>query len=79
MTAKKKSTSEDKSLEEMLKEAEKQINSLENDDITLEDSFECYKKGMEILKTCSERIDRTEKKVLEISEDGGLKQYNGEE
>ena len=66
-------------LEELFKDVEKQITSLENEDLSLEDSFNCYKKGMELLKTCSDRIDRTEKQVLEIEQDGSLAQYSGEE
>jgi exodeoxyribonuclease VII small subunit len=66
-------------LEEMLTEVEKQIDSLEKDDLSLEASFDCYKKGMQLLKSCSEMIDRTEKQVLEISGDGSLKVYDGTE
>ncbi len=66
-------------LEEMFKDVEKQITCLENEDLSLEESFNCYKRGMELLKTCSDRIDRTEKQVLEIEQDGSLVPYSGEE
>ena len=46
------------------------IEALESREITLEESFEKYKQGMELVKTCSEKIDAVEKKVLILNEDG---------
>ena len=70
---------DNKTLDELFTEVESKIGSLENDDLSLEDSFERYKSGMELLKMCNERIDRTEKQVLEIEEDGNVRPYDGEE
>ena len=46
------------------------IEALESHEITLEESFQKYKQGMELVKTCSEKIDVVEKKVLILNEDG---------
>ena len=48
------------------------IEKLEAEDISLEDAFAAYSEGMQLLKTCNEQIDRVEKKVLKLSEDGEL-------
>ena len=48
---------------------------LEREDISLEESFKEYQKGMELLKKCSETIDRVEKKVLILNENGGLDEF----
>ena len=51
------------------------ISRLEAEDITLEESFRVYRKGMEILKDCNDRIDLVEKKVLKINEDGQTDEF----
>lgn len=60
------------SLEENFAKLEETIASLESEDISLEDAFGAYSKGMELLKACNEQIDRVEKKVLTLSENGEL-------
>lgn len=62
----------DLSLEEAFEQIEKTIESLEDENITLEDSFREYQQGMKLLKYCNEKIDMVEKKVLKINEDGEL-------
>ena len=49
--------------------------SLEKEDISLEDSFSAYKKGMDLLKICNDKIDQVEKKVLVLNEEGGLDEF----
>ncbi|MDO4938990.1 MAG: exodeoxyribonuclease VII small subunit [Lachnospiraceae bacterium] len=55
-----------KSIEEMLEEVDGIIESLENGDIALEDSFKIYEKGMKIIQTVNSRIDKVEKKIIEL-------------
>ncbi len=57
-------------LEEMFRELEQVIAKMEEGDVTLEQSFELYNKGMELLKKCSRTIDAVEKKVLVLDENG---------
>lgn len=61
-------------LEESFAQLEKTLERLENEDISLEDAFAAYSEGMALLKSCNEQIDRVEKKVLKLSEDGGLEE-----
>lgn len=62
-------------LEEAYEKLEETIEKLQAEDITLEDSFKEYKQGMEILKYCSDKIDRVEKKVLKIEGNGELNEF----
>ena len=45
-----------------------------SEDISLEQSFHVYEKGMKLLRECNEKIDRVEKKVLELNSDGSLQE-----
>lgn len=55
-----------KTIEEMLEEVDEIIESLENGDIPLEDSFKIYEKGMKLVQTINSRIDKVEKKIIEL-------------
>lgn len=63
------------SLEDAFAQIEEVIGRLETEDITLEQSFAEYNRGMALLAQCNETIDRVEKKVLKINEDGGLDEF----
>jgi len=63
------------SLENAFSALNETIEKLESQDITLEESFQAYKKGMELLKKCNETIDQVEKKVLVIDESGNLNEF----
>ena len=59
MAGKKKAEEqEQRSLEENFSELEELIEQLEAEDISLEDAFTAYSKGMNVLKQCNEQIDR---------------------
>ncbi len=62
------------SLEENFAALEEIIDRLEQEDISLEEAFQTYSSGMAILKTCNEQIDRVEKKVLKLNEQGELEE-----
>ena len=51
------------------------FGTLENSDVSLEDSFRLYKEGMELLNKCSQKIDRVEKKMLQMNEDGTFREF----
>ena len=73
MAGKKKAEEqEQRSLEENFSELEELIEQLEAEDISLEDAFTEYSKGMNVLKQCNEQIDRVEKQVMKLNEEGGL-------
>ena len=59
-------------LEDNFLKIEEVIEKLETEDISLEDAFAAYSEGMQLLKTCNDQIDKVEKKVLKLTEDGEL-------
>ena len=62
-------------IEESLKELDDIVEKLESREISLEESFTMYQQGMELLKQCSGKIDKVEKKMLKINEDGDLSEF----
>ena len=58
------------SLEESFVLLEDIIGKMESREITLEEAFEKYQEGMALLKSCNEKIDRVEKKMLVLGENG---------
>lgn len=66
---------EEISLEEAFGMLDEITRSLEKEDISLEDSFSAYKKGVDLLKICNDKIDQVEKKVLVLNEEGGLDEF----
>lgn len=63
------------SLEENFNRLEEIMEKLESDDIPLEDAFKAYSDGMKLLKTCNDQIDRVEKQVLKLTEEGQLEAF----
>ncbi len=68
------------SLEENFARLEETIERLEKEDIPLEEAFQAYSQGMSILRQCNDQIDRVEKQVLKLTEEGRLEEFdNGEQ
>lgn len=63
------------SLENAFEQLEDVIERLQDNEISLEDAFKEYEQGMQLLKHCSESIDRVEKQVMKISESGELCEF----
>lgn len=62
-------------LEEAFAQLEEITGRLEDEEISLEDSFMQYQKGMQLLKYCNDSIDRVEKKVLVLNGEGKLDEF----
>lgn len=62
------------SLEENFAKLEETIEQLESEEISLEGAFRAYSTGMAILKNCNDQIDRVEKQVLKLTEQGTLEE-----
>ncbi len=62
-------------LEEMFKDLEELIGKMENEEITLEQTYDLYNNGMELLKKCNLSIDEVEKKVLVLDENGETDEF----
>lgn len=63
------------SLEENFARLEEMIEKLSEDDLPLEEAFRAYSQGMAILKQCDDQIDRVEKQVLKLTEEGCLEVF----
>ena len=60
----------EKSLETVFEELDQLITKLETEENSLEESFQMYHRGMDLLKACNEKIDAVEKKMMILDEDG---------
>lgn len=65
-------------LEELFSQVEAILEQMEDNEISLEDSFLLYEQGIRKLRECNERIDRVEKKMLILTEQGEASQESGE-
>ena len=63
------------SLEEALIKLEETVNKLQQEEVSLEESFQLYKKGMDVLKECHGAIDDVEKKMLILNEEGETDEF----
>lgn len=57
-------------LEENFEKLNQIVDALEKPEVSLEDSFRLYQDGMKLLKSCSDSIDKVEKKLIKLSENG---------
>ena len=72
----KSADTEERTVEEAFEELDQLAEKLEDPGTSLEDSFRFYKQGMELLKYCSDRLDTVEKKMLQLNEDGTLREFS---
>jgi exodeoxyribonuclease VII small subunit len=61
-------TNQEMSIEETL-EALEIIEKMEDRDSSLEETFANYELGMKMVKSCSDQIDRVEKKIQVLAEE----------
>ena len=59
-------------IEENFAKLEETLALLESEEVSLEEAFTAYSEGMKLLKICNDQIDKVEKQVLKLSEDGTL-------
>jgi exodeoxyribonuclease VII small subunit len=57
-------------LEEALEKLDNTVERMQSEEISLEESFQAYKEGMEYVRFCNETIDQIEKKVLVLNQEG---------
>ena len=63
------------SLEDKFAMLDQMIQRLEQNDISLDESFQLYSKGMELVKECHNEIEDVEGKVLKLSDNGSLSDF----
>lgn len=57
-------------IEEAFEELDGILKAMEEDKLPLEKSFEMYKNGMELVKLCSLKLDKVEKKITVLEGNG---------
>lgn len=65
----KKKEAEEQTLEDVFKELENVMEKLKEEP-TLEQSFQLYHQGVDLLKCCNDKIDIVEKKMMVLDADG---------
>lgn len=65
----------EKTLEEAFAQLDEMLVRLADREVSLEESFEIYAEGTKLLKYCSDKLDRVEKKMLVMNEEGGLDEF----
>lgn len=65
-----KKTDDQLTIDQKMDKLDEIIEKMESDEVTLEESFNFYKEGVELLSSCNEAIDRVEKEVLKLSDSG---------
>lgn len=77
MAEKKKAEKPEKlSIEERFDYLEEVIEKMEDPDISLEESFSLYEKGMKVLKEAAGAVDEVEKKVKLIDDEGQTEDFD---
>lgn len=70
MAAKKQTEIQDeRTLEQVFAQLQDVIERMESEE-SLEQSFQLYHQGMDMLKLCSEKIDKVEKQMFLLDEEG---------
>lgn len=62
-------------IEEAFERLDVLAQKLESGQTSLEESFAVYQEGIKLLKYCNGKIDRVEKKMLQIDEDGVISEF----
>ena len=62
-------------LEELFEGLEEVIDTMEKPEVSLEESFQLYHKGMDLLKACNDRLDKIEKKMLILDDEGEVHEF----
>lgn len=65
----------EKSFEEMIDELEEVVQSLERDNLNLDESIAKFESGMKLAKNCNKKIEEAEKKItILLNENGEVKE-----
>lgn len=57
-------------LEDTFNKLEAVLNEMEQSELTLDESFKKYKEGMELLNKCNTMLDKVEKQIVIIDDNG---------
>ena len=75
MAEKNEEMKQEETLDQTCGRLEELVGRMEAEDISLEESFALYHKGMDLLKSCNDKIDKIEKKMLILDEEGETHEF----
>ena len=70
-----KNNKKEMGLEERFAAIELILDQMEDENVTLDESFELYKKCMEPMKAANQALDQIEKAMLVMNESGELEEF----
>lgn len=70
MSDEKKGREEDLTIQEIFAQLDEVVGEMEEGELSLEESFRLYHRGMDLLKTCNDKIDKVEKKMILLDDEG---------
>ena len=65
----------EQTLEKLFTQLEDVIREMEQGEVSLEEAVELYNKGVDTLKMCNEKIDKVEKKILVLDNEGETHEF----
>lgn len=66
---------ETRTLEESFQALEQVMAEMSKEDVSLEESFSLYHRGVKLLQECNHKIDAVEKKMLLLDEEGEIHEF----
>jgi exodeoxyribonuclease VII small subunit len=62
-------------IEEAFEKLREILGKMDEEGVSLEESFRCYEQGMKLIRYCNETIDTVEKKVRVLSAEGETDEF----
>ncbi|MCD8398403.1 MAG: exodeoxyribonuclease VII small subunit [Lachnospiraceae bacterium] len=62
-------------LEESFEKLDSLLERMEDRELPLEEAFSLYQQGLELMKSCNEKIDTVEKKIQVLNGDGSFDEF----
>ena len=59
-----------KTLEQSFERLEEIITQMEKSDTTLDVAFKMYQEGMKLVESCNNQLDKIEKQIIVLNDDG---------
>lgn len=63
------------SIDQTLEQIQEILQRMEQEELSLEESFHCYEQGMRLVESCEKQIGTIEKKVKQITETGEMDDF----
>ena len=62
-------------IEKAFEELQELLSRMDEEGVSLEESFKCYERGMKLIRYCNDTIDKVEKKVMILSAEGKADEF----